>query len=457
MTTERLVVVGADAAGMSAATNARRVRPAGDGPDGLLIDAFERGHHSSYSACGIPYFVGGLLDDVEDLVARTPAQFRERQQIEVHLASPVTEIDPDRGAVRVEPVGGVARWETYDHLMLAVGARPVRPELDGIDAAGVFGVHGLPDGVAIRDWITRERPARAVVVGGGYVSLEMAEAFAALGLETHLVEMAAHPMTTLDPDMGGLVAEGLREFGVQLHLGTRVEGFDVADGRVRAVRTADGVVEAGVVALGLGVRPEVGLAEAAGLRIGPSGAVAVDDRQRTSVERIWSGGDCCEKWHRVAQRPVAVALGTHANKQGRVAGLNLAGRDVTFPGIVGTAATKVCALEVARTGLTSAEATDAGFHPTVVTADASTRAGYYPGAAPIRTKLVFDEGTRRLLGAQIVGREGAAKRIDVLAVALWHGMTVDEVVDLDLSYAPPYSPVWDPVLVAARAAAGTGR
>jgi NADPH-dependent 2,4-dienoyl-CoA reductase/sulfur reductase-like enzyme len=285
----------------------------------------------------------------------------------------------------------------------------------------------------------------------------MAEAFAALGLETHLVEMAPHPMTTLDPDMGGLVGEGLREFGVELHLGTRVEGFDVRDGRVHAVRTADGVVEAGVVALGLGVRPEVALAEAAGITIGASGAIAVDDRQRTSIERIWSGGDCCEKWHRVSQRPVAIALGTHANKQGRVAGLNLAGRDVRFPGVVGTAATKVCALEVARTGLTTAEATDAGFRPTAVTADATTRAGYYPGAAPILTKLVFDEESRRLLGAQIVGREGAAKRIDVLAVALWHGMTVDEVVDLDLSYAPPYSPVWDPVLVAARSAAGTGR
>lgn len=448
--TERLVVIGADAAGMSAATNARRQRPATD----LDIVAFDRGGHSSYSACGIPYFVGGIVETLDDLVVRTPGEFRTRQQIEVHLGHEVTEIDSRRGAVRVEPPDGPARWEGYDHLMVAVGATPVRPPLEGIDADGVFGVQSLDDGTAIREWIRREQPATAVVVGGGYVSLEMAEAFAGLGIETHLVELAPHPMTTLDPDLGDLVATGLREFGVELHLGTRVEGFDVADGRVRAVRTDHGPVPAGVVALGLGVRPNVALAEHAGIAIGESGAIAVDDHQRTSVERIWSGGDCCEKWHRVSRRGVAIALGTHANKQGRVAGANIGGVDLAFPGVVGTAATKVGALQVARTGLTTAEATEAGFRPVAVTADATTRAGYYPGAAPITTKLVFDESSRRLLGAQIVGREGAAKRIDVLAVALWNGMTVDEIVDLDLSYAPPYSPVWDPVLVAARAAAG---
>lgn len=447
--TERLVVVGADAAGMSAASVARRRRPATD----LAITAFDRGHHSSYSACGIPYYVGGLVDAVDDLVARTPDEFRTRQQIEVRLGHEVTEIDPARGAVRVV-AGGTARWEPYDHLMVAVGATPVRPPLEGLDADGVFGVQTLDDGAAIRDWLRRERPAQAVVVGGGYVSLEMAEAFVELGIETHLVEAAPHPMGTLDPDMGELVSTGLRELGVVLHLDTQVEGFDVRDGRVRAVRTAAGPVAAGVVALGLGVRPNVALAEAAGVALGESGAVAVDDHQRTSVERVWSGGDCCEKWHRVARRGVAIALGTHANKQGRVAGANLGGLDLRFPGVVGTAATKVGPVQVARTGLTTAEAEDAGFRPVAVTADATSRAGYYPGAAPITTKLVYDEPTRRLLGAQIVGREGAAKRIDVLAVALWHEMTVDEIVDLDLSYAPPYSPLWDPVLVAARVASG---
>lgn len=449
--TERLVVVGADAAGMSAASTARRRRPDSD----LAITAFDRGGHASYSACGIPYLVGGLVDTTDDLVARTPEEFRTRQQIEVRLHHEVTEIDPARGAVRVAEPGGTARWEPYDQLMVAVGAEPVRPPLEGLDADGVFGVQTLDDGAAIRDWLRRERPARAVVVGGGYVSLEMAEAFVQSGIETHLVEAAPYPMTTLDPDMGDLVSAGLRELGVVLHLDTRVEGFDVREGRVRAVRTDAGPVAAGVVALGLGVRPNVGLAQAAGIGIGESGAIAVDDRQRTSVERIWSGGDCCEKRHRVTGRGVAIALGTHANKQGRVAGANLGGLDLRFPGVIGTAATKVGPVQVARTGLTTAEAGDAGFHPVSVTADATSRAGYYPGAAPITTKLVFDAPTRRLLGAQIVGREGAAKRIDVLAVALWNEMTVDEIVDLDLSYAPPYSPLWDPVLVAARVAAGT--
>lgn len=451
MARERLVVVGADAAGMTAATNARRIRPEAE----LTIDAFDTGDYSSYAACGIPYFVGGLVDELDRLVARRPEEFRERQQISVHLAHEVTEIDPARGAVRVQPREGEARWEPYDHLMVAIGADPIRPPLPGLDADGVFGVHALDDGSAIRRWVDDTRPERAVVVGGGYVSLEMAEAFAMLGLETHLVEMAPQPMTTLDPDMSELVSEGLRDFGVQLHLGTRVEGFDVTGGRVRAVRTEAGPVEAGVVALGLGVRPNVALAEAAGIGIGPSGGIAVDDHQRTSVERIFSGGDCAEKWHRVSRQPVAIALGTHANKQGRVAGINIAGGDAAFPGVVGTAATKVCALEVARTGLTTADAEAAGFRPVGVVARASTRAGYYPGGGPITTKLVVDEPSGRLLGGQIVGREGAAKRIDVVAVAVWNEMTVGELLNLDLSYAPPYSPVWDPVLVAARKAVGT--
>ncbi len=446
---DRMIVIGADAAGMSAASNARRRRTADD----LDIAAFDRGNFSSYSACGIPYFVGDVVTDLDDLVARTPEQFRERQQIAVHLQHDVLEIDTQRGAVQVS-AGGTTRWEPYDHLMVAVGATPVRPPIEGIDAAGVFGVHSLDDGAAIREWVRTEQPSRAVVVGGGYVSLEMAEAFALLGLETHLVEMAPHPMTTLDPDMGALVAEGLADFGIHLHLGSRVEGFDTRDGRVVGVATPDGTVTAGVVALGLGVRPNVALADAAGIRIGASGAIAVDARQETSSERVWSGGDCCEKTDLVSGQPVAIALGTHANKQGRVAGINIGGGDASFAGVIGTAATKVCSLEVARTGLTTEGARAAGFDPAEVTTTSSTRAGYYPGAAPITTKLIVDRATRRVIGGQIVGREGAAKRIDVVAVAIWNRMTVDDLIDVDLSYAPPYSPVWDPILVTSRRAVG---
>ncbi len=449
-----MVIVGADAGGMSAATNARRGRNAED----LEIVAFDRGNYASYSACGIPYFVGGIVAEIDDLVARTPEQFAARTAIDVRLRHEVTTIDVDRRAIHVRSLDdGLEAWEPFDHLVLATGATPIRPDLPGIDARGIFPVHTLDQASAIRRFVEEHRPAHAVVVGGGYISLEMAEAMGTLGIDTHLVEIAPQPMGTLDPDMGALVAEGLAEFGTTLHLGTGVTGFETQAGAVRAVLTADGSIPADLVLLGLGVQPNTTLAADAGLTIGESGAIAVDDHMRTSFDGVWSAGDCAEKLHRVSGRPVAIALGTHANKQGRVAGVNIGGGDAVFPGVVGTAVTKVCALEVARTGLTEADAATAGFVTETFTSRARTRAGYYPGAAPITTKLVVEAGTGRLLGGQIVGREGAAKRIDVLATALWNEMTVDELQNVDLSYAPPYSPVWDPILGAARQAAAGWR
>jgi len=447
--TRRLLVIGADAAGMSAASQARRRR----GPEELEIVAFDRGNFSSYSACGIPYLVGGVVPDVDALVVRTPAAFAADYSIDVRLGHEVVELDLDRGALLVRPRDGGDRWEGFDDLVVAAGAVPVRPALPGADAAGVFGVQTLDDGVALRSYVARERPERAVIVGGGYVGLEMAEALCGLGVETHLVEAAEQPMGTLDPDMGALVAAALEEFGTVLHLGQQVTAFETgAGGRVRGVTTAAGALPADLVVLGLGVRPNTVLAEAAGLRIGESGAVAVDRRMRTSHAGVWAAGDCAEKRHRISDRPVAIALGTHANKEGRVAGINLGGGYAAFPGVIGTAVTKVGALEVARTGLGEREAAGAGFVSDPVVSRSTTRAGYYPGAAPVTTKLVVERGTGRLLGAQIVGGPGAAKRIDALAVAVWHEMTVDELLGVDLSYAPPFSPVWDPVAAAARRA-----
>jgi NADPH-dependent 2,4-dienoyl-CoA reductase/sulfur reductase-like enzyme len=441
-------VIGADAAGMSAASQARRRL----GPDELEIVAFDRGNFASYSACGIPFYVSGQVPNVGSLVVRTPAVFRDTYAIDVRLGHEVVEVDVERGAVLVQ-AGGEARWEGFDDLMVATGAVPVRPPLPGADAGGVFGVQTLDDGVALRSYVTDRRLRRAVIVGGGYVGLEMAEALCALGVDTHLVDAAEQPLSRLDPDMGALVADALREFGTTLHLGQHVLGFETgADGCVVAVETSEGTLEAEIVVLGLGVRPNTALAEAAGVRIGPSGGIAVDRRMRTSAAGVWAAGDCAEKHHRISGAPVAIALGTHANKEGRVAGINLGGGYATFPGVIGTAVTKVGSLEVARTGLGEAEAAEAGFVTEAVLSESTTRAGYYPGAAPITTKLITERGTGRLLGGEIVGREGAAKRIDAVALAVWNAMTVEELLGVDLSYAPPYSPVWDPVLAAARRA-----
>ncbi|MFA1550954.1 FAD-dependent oxidoreductase [Actinomadura chokoriensis] len=447
---ERLLVIGGDAAGMSAASQARRRR----GPDELEIVAVERGHHASYAACAIPYFVGGVVDDLGKLISRTPAQFRERG-IDLRLRTEAVEIDADGGRVRVRDVdGGGERWEPYDDLVIATGAVPVRPPLPGTDAKGVHGVQILDDGLAILRHLEDRAPRRAVVVGGGYIGLEMAEAMVRRGLEVSLVDAADQPMRTLDPDMGAIIADAMRGLGVKLYLGEQIEGFDTSpDGYVAAVRTGQRTLPADLVILGLGVRPASGLAREAGIEVGPTGGIVTDRRMRTRSDRVWAAGDCVENRHLVSGAPVAIALGTHANKQGRVAGVNLGGGYATFPGVVGTAVSKICEWEVARTGLNEREAAAAGFATLSAVVESTTRAGYHPGATTMQTKLIAERRSGRLLGAQIVGRENAAKRIDGLAIALWNRMTVEEMTGLDLGYAPPFAPVWDPVLIAARKAA----
>lgn len=447
--TERLVVIGGDAAGMSAASQARKRR----GPDDLEILAFERGNYTSYSACGIPYFVGEVLDGFDDLVVRTPEQFRDRQEIEVRIHHEVTEIDLDAREVTVRSLDTNTELnEGFDQLVVATGGTPLLPPLEGVDAAGIFGVQTLDDGLEIDRFLDEEKPKHAVVVGGGYIGLEMAEALQLRGVQVALVERSPQPMITLDPDMGEMVSEAMRGLGVDLYSSESVTGFDTDNGKVKAVVTDQRTLHADIVVMGLGTRPNTKLAERSGIPIGESSGIAVDRRMETEIEGVWAAGDCTEKMHLVSRKPVAIALGTHANKEGRVAGINIGGGYATFPGVLGTAVSKVCGYEVARTGLKESEARDVGFDVLGVKVDSTTRAGYYPGAMPITTKLVVEQRSGRLLGAQIVGQEGAAKRIDVLAMALWNEMTVDDMLNVDLSYAPPFGPLWDPVLITARKA-----
>ncbi len=447
---ERLVVIGGDAAGMAAASQARRRRNSDD----LPIVAFERGHHTSYSACGVPYLIGGVVKTADELVARTPEVFRRNYAIDARTRQEVTEIDLASRRVRVRDLDGGREYaEPFDSLVIATGSVPMRPPVPGIDADGVYGVQTLDDGIALRAELDSGRVGRVVVVGGGYIGLEIAEAAAGRGLGVTVVDLAETPVGTFDPDIGGFIADAVRGLGIELVLGEAVTAVEISGGRASAVHTAAGrELPADLVVLGLGVRPNVALAEAAGVPLGTSGGIAVDRRMRTSVAGVWAAGDCVESMHRVTGHRVVVALGTHANKQGRVAGVNLGGGYATFPGVIGTAVTKICDLEVARTGLSEQEAREAGFEFVTASVDSTTRAGYFPGARPIRIKMTAERRSGRLLGAQIVGREGAAKRIDVLAACIWNAMTVEEVLSLDLSYAPPFAPVWDPVLIAARKA-----
>jgi NADPH-dependent 2,4-dienoyl-CoA reductase/sulfur reductase-like enzyme len=439
--TERLLVVGGDAAGMSAASQARRRKPY------LEIVALERGNWTSYSACGIPYLVAGDVDDPSDLVARTPEEFRDTYRIDVRMRHEAMEIDLDSRTVEVRDHGRDRTFRLgFDTLHLGLGAVPIRPDLPGIDLPTVHGVQTLDDGLAILDAARRGECRDVVIVGGGYIGIEMAEAFIRWGASVTLVESSDQLMRTFDQDMAEPIATAMRRHGVDVRFGCEATGF-----REGWVETADGgAVPADLVVLGLGVAPNSALARDAGLRLGSRDAVRVDRRQRTSGDGVYAAGDCAESFHRVSGRRIHVALGTVANKQGRVAGINIGGGYASFPGVVGTAVTKVCELEMARTGLNEREARRDGFAYEAVTIESTTRAGYYPGAQPLSIKLLAEHGSRRVIGAQIVGAEGAAKRIDVLATAITAQMSVDDVIDLDLGYAPPFSGVWDSVHIAAR-------
>jgi NADPH-dependent 2,4-dienoyl-CoA reductase/sulfur reductase-like enzyme len=434
---ERLAIVGGDAAGMSAASTARRREP------DLDVVAFERGPYTSFSACGIPFYVGGLFEDSDRLITRSPDEHRERG-IAVHTRTTVTAVDLDRRELTVRDQRGDERTEGFDQIVLATGAEAVAPDVPGAETT---------EPARTIDAAERFRRAleqggdSAVVIGGGYIGLEMAEALVRRGLRVTLVEHAGQVMATLDDDMAAHVQDAAEGVGIDVRLGAELQ--EVSDGVVRV----DGEeLPADHVVMATGVRPATGLAREAGLELGDSGALRVDDHQRCpGHDGVFAAGDCVESWHRVLQRPMNVQLGTHANKQGRIAGANATGADVAFPGVIGTAASKICRYEVARTGITEHEAADAGIEVRAATAKDRTRAGYYPGSGPIWVKLVVAPDGR-LLGGQIVGTEGAAKRIDVLATCIWAGMSVGEIELLDVSYAPPYSGVYDPLLVAARAA-----
>ncbi|MFC5954047.1 FAD-dependent oxidoreductase [Streptomyces pratens] len=447
---ERLVVIGGDAAGMSAASQARRLK----GPDELEIVAFERGRFTSFSACGIPYWVAGDVAERDELIARTPEEHRARD-IGLRMRTEVTEIDPDRGRVRARDLdSGTESWTSYDKLVIATGARPVRPELPGMDADGVHGVQTLEDGQALLDTLERTTGRRAVVVGAGYIGVEMAEAMIKRGYEVTVINRGREPMATLDPDMGRLVHRAMEGLGITMVNDAEVtELLTGDDGRVRAVATVDAEYPADVVVLGIGVRPETALARASGLPLGEHGGLLTDRSMRVrGYENIWAGGDCVEVLDLVSGQERHIALGTHANKHGQVIGSNVGGDYATFPGVVGTAVSKVCDLEIARTGLREKDAHRAGLRFETVTIESTSRAGYYPNASPMTVKMLAELRTGRLLGVQIVGREGAGKRVDIAAVALTAGMTVEQMTMLDLGYAPPFSPTWDPVLVAARKA-----
>ncbi|MGF1664331.1 MAG: FAD-dependent oxidoreductase [Kineosporiaceae bacterium] len=453
--TRRVVVVGADAAGMSAAHQALRTARA-RGTD-LAVTVLETGRDTSYSACGIPYWVAGDVASGEDLVARTAAEHRAAG-VDLRLGTTAVELDLTARTVATDASDRLP----FDDVVLATGAAPVVPgwALDpaGRRVPGVRPVKTLEDGRAWIDLLAARDPAprRAVVVGGGYIGLEMAEAFARRGLATTIVTRG-ELMSSLDPDLGARLRQQVEKAGVAVHCQDVADGLVAGPDRaVRAVTAGGREIPADVVALGTGVRPRSGLGAAAGLPLGRAGGYLPDPRQRVA-EGVWAAGDCVEPVTRTHGNRVFVPLGTHAVKQGRVAGTGLAGGDAAFGGVIGTAVTRFVVgdvhVEVGRTGPTAGQLAGLGVAVESLVTESTTASGYMPEAAPIAVKATAvaagpDRG--RLLAVQIVGGPGSAKRIDTAAAAVWFGATVADVAGMDLSYAPPFSPTWDPVQIACR-------
>jgi NADPH-dependent 2,4-dienoyl-CoA reductase/sulfur reductase-like enzyme len=441
---DRTIVVGGVAAGMSAASQIRRRRPE------TKVTVFERGNYISYGACGMPYNIEDPDRSIEDLVVLSPEEARSQRGIDLRLRHDVTGIDLDRGAVTVKDLENDRELdEPFDALVLATGGRAVRLPLPGFDLPGVEVLRELGDGAAIKK-ILEDEPRKAVIVGAGYIGMEMAHVLTARGLEVTVLEKLPQLLPGWHEETVAVVEETLTGHGVDFHTGVTVEGAEAGpDGRVAAVSTDGGRYDADLVLVAAGVRPNVELASSSGLRIGDTGAIWVNQHQQTSHDQVWSAGDCAEAYHRILRRNVWIPLGTTANKQGRIAGANVLGVGQRFRGIVGTAGFVVFDLEVARSGIGEEEAAAEGFDPVAVSIRQSSRAHGYPGGVPIQVHLVADRETGLLLGGELVGREGAALRVDILAAALAGHMTVADLQNFDLVYAPPFAPVWDPLLVAA--------
>jgi NADPH-dependent 2,4-dienoyl-CoA reductase/sulfur reductase-like enzyme len=439
---QRLVVIGGVAAGASAAAKAKRTNPE------LEVILLERGPFISYGSCGMPAFIAGMIPSADELIARSPEEFA-RRGVEVRTQHEVLEVDARNKSLRVADLVGARDYSlSYDDLVIATGADAIRPRLPGLDLDGVFALRTLSDGLTISEALKTDRPRGVVVIGGGYVGLLMAAAFRAHDLPVTLVEMAPQVMVNLDEEMSMLVLDEVRSHGVRVLLNDkliRCEGRN----RVEKVVTENGEIPADLVLLAVGVRPNTHLAQEAGVQLGAGGAIAVDKHMRTNVAGIYAAGDCAEAALQVTGEKVYIPLGTTANKQGRVAGANVAGMECTFEGIAGTAATKIFGLEVARTGLTEREAVAKGLSVHTSQITAKDRSGYYPGASRLDVKLVIDTDSRRLLGGQMIGACGAVKRIDILAAAIYAQMTVDDLTHLDYSYTPSAASVWDATLIAA--------
>ncbi|MBN2578045.1 MAG: FAD-dependent oxidoreductase [Pirellulales bacterium] len=445
----KVVIIGGVAAGPKTASKVIRLLPETE------VTIVEQGELLSYAGCGLPYYVSGVVKQQKELlstpigVVRDPVFFRNVKNVHVLNRTEALKIDRAGKRVRVRALqSGEESWLDYEKLVLATGGTPVVPPIPHVGLENIFTLHGVHDAEGIRAVLAEGKARDVVIVGGGLIGVETTEALVESGCRVTIVEMLPQVLNVLDWEMAKLVERHMESHGVKVLTGSKVLSFE-GNGRVSAVVTEHGTLPADMVVLAVGVRPNVGLAREAGLEIGTTGAIRVDDHMRTSDPDVYAAGDCVESVDLVTGRPCFVPLGSTANKQGRVAAVNLCGGEDVFPGVLGSTVCKVFNYCVARTGLTETAAKQLGYEATTALAPGPDRAHYMPGAAPLLLKLVVDRKTRKLLGAQAIGPGAGDKRIDVAAMALTAGMTIDQLANVDLCYAPPYAPAMDNIITAA--------
>ena len=439
----KVVIVGGVAGGATAAARIRRLDEQAE------IVVFERSGFISYANCGLPYYIGGVIEDPEELTLQTPESFFSRFRVSMRVRHEVTAIHPDKKAVSVTDLEtGEVFEESYDKLILSPGAKPTQPRLPGVGLDKLFTLRTVEDTFRIKEYIDRNHPKSAVLAGGGFISLELAENLRELGMEVTIVQRPKQLMNPFDPDMAAFIHSEMRRHGVKLALGHTVEGFEEKDGGVDVLLKDEAPLHADMVVLAIGVSPDTQLAQDAGLELGVKGSIVVNDRMETSVPDIYAVGDAVQVRHFVTGQDVLLSLAGPANKQGRIAADNICGGDSHYTGSQGSSVIKVFDMTAATTGVNETNAKKAGLDVDTVILSPMSHAGYYPGGKVMTMKVVFEKETYRLLGAQIVGYEGVDKRIDVLATAIRTGLKSTELKDLDLAYAPPYSSAKDPVNMA---------
>ena len=439
----KVVIVGGVAGGATAAARIRRLNEQAE------IVVFERSGYISYANCGLPYYIGGVITDPEELTLQTPESFFSRFRVDMKVRHEVTAIHPDRKTVSVINLEtGETFEESYDKLLLSPGAKPTQPRLPGVGLSKLFTLRTVEDTFRIKEYIQKNKPGSAVLAGGGFISLELAENLRELGMKVTIVQRPKQLMNPFDPDMAAFIHAEVRKHGVELALGHTVEGFEEKDGGVDVLLKDEVPLHADMVVLAIGVSPDTGLAKDAGLELGIKGSIVVNDRMETSVPDIYAVGDAVQVKHFVTGQDALISLAGPANKQGRIAADNICGGYSRFKGSQGSSVVKVFDMTAATTGVNETNAKKAGLDVDTVILSPMSHAGYYPGGKVMTVKVVFEKETYRLLGAQIVGYEGVDKRIDVIATAIHAGMKATELKDLDLAYAPPYSSAKDPVNMA---------